>query len=550
MKKFFFAFLSTILLLQSCEYDDSELRGNITDLQERVTKLELVCKELNTNVTALQTIVQALNSRDYVVNVSSIYSEGSVIGYSITLFYGGTFTIYNGKDGVDGYVPNIGVAMDVDGIYYWTLDGKWLLDVNGEKVKASGIDGKNGTDGTDGTNGKDGVDGTDGTDGTNGKDGVDGTDGKDGSDGNDGITPRLKIENNYWYISYNNGVDWEILGKATGNDGINGDNLFDSVTQDDTYVYFNLADGTIITLPKQDKRNIQFEDLVVKSICCKYWDQNNDGELSYDEAASVTSLENAFWNNSDIIAFNELRFFTNLNIIDYDDFVNCSSLWKITFPENLTELSGFTGCSSLTSIIIPKNVTKLGSFDGCTGMKSIILECHNLKNYYQPFEGCSGVAHIDFDIPSSLFSGADITSVVMGDNVKEIADSAFLGCDEIKNLVLGKNVEVIGKHAFASCGKLENLTIGDKIKSIGEEAFIVYTNARKTKNFYIESATPPAVGTRAFYYRNYNNTYNTYSYGVQRGLKIYVPDSSLDLWKTQLTEYESILFAKSEENEN
>lgn len=354
MKKLFFAFLSTILLLQSCEYDDSELRGNITDLQERVTKLELVCKELNTNVTALQTIVQALNSRDYVVNVSSIYSEGSVIGYSITLFYGGTFTIYNGKDGVDGYVPNIGVAMDVDGIYYWTLDGKWLLDVNGEKVKASGIDGKNGTDGTDGTNGKDGVDGENGT------------------DGKDGITPRLKIENNYWYISYNNGVDWEILGKATGNDGINGDNLFDSVTQDDTYVYFNLSDGTVITLPKQDKKNIQFEDLYTKMLCCNQWDEDGDGELSYAEAAKVTEVY--FYNDDKIIAFTELKYFTNLSSLRMN---MCASLWKVELPEHLTKLDDctFEACSYLKRISVPNNVTVLGNrcFSNCGSLEVVTL---------------------------------------------------------------------------------------------------------------------------------------------------------------------------------
>ncbi|MBO7230165.1 MAG: leucine-rich repeat protein [Bacteroidaceae bacterium] len=364
MKKFALFFLSCFCLLQSCEkYDDSELRDNISDLQDRVSKLEAVCKELNTNVSALQTIVQALNSRDYVVNVSSIYREGTVVGYSITLFYGGTFTIYNGEDGVDGYVPNIGVAKDVDGVYYWTLDGKWLLDVNGDKIKASGTDGKDGVDGTDG---KDGVDGTDG------KDGVDGTDGKDGSDGNDGITPRLKIENNYWYISYNNGVDWEILGKATGNDGINGDNLFDSVTQDDTYVYFNLSDGTVITLPKQDKKNIQFEDLYAKMLCCNQWDEDGDGELSYAEAAKVTEVH---LNNDDkIIAFTELKYFTNLSSLYM---AACASLWKVELPEHLTKLDGgtFRACSKLKRISVPNNVTVIGGacFYDCGSLEVVTL---------------------------------------------------------------------------------------------------------------------------------------------------------------------------------
>ena len=38
----------------------------------------------------------------------------------------------------------------------------------------------------------------------------------DGQDGADGITPQLKIEESYWYISYDNGHIWERLGKAVG----------------------------------------------------------------------------------------------------------------------------------------------------------------------------------------------------------------------------------------------------------------------------------------------------------------------------------------------
>lgn len=87
------------------------------------------------------------------------------------------------------------------------------------------------------------------------------------------------------------------------------------VTQDDEFVYFYLSDGTMITLPKHDKENIQFEDLNVKAICCKNWDTNNDGELSYAEAAAVTDIGTTFKGNTNIIAFNELKYFTGLTAI-------------------------------------------------------------------------------------------------------------------------------------------------------------------------------------------------------------------------------------------
>lgn len=77
-----------------------------------------------------------------------------------------------------------------------------LKDAEGKPISLKGDKGQ------DGSNGQDGADGKDGQDGEDGKDGADGQDGKDG------ITPQLKIEDGYWYISYDNGT-WKQLGKAT-----------------------------------------------------------------------------------------------------------------------------------------------------------------------------------------------------------------------------------------------------------------------------------------------------------------------------------------------
>ena len=249
----------------------------LENLDQRVTKLEELCKEMNTNITSLQTIVSVLQSNDYITGIVEIKKNGEVIGYTITFGKHDPITIYHGqdgkdgqngadgKDGQDGVTPIIGIAQDTDGVYYWTLNGEWLLDDNGNKLPVSGTNGK---DGQNGSNGQDGTDGKDGQDGTNGKDG------QDGADGKDGVTPQLKIEDGYWYISYDNGATWTQLGKATGEDGKDGadgkdgqngsngtdgkdgkdgqdgDSMFQSVTQDENYVYFTLADGTVIKIAK------------------------------------------------------------------------------------------------------------------------------------------------------------------------------------------------------------------------------------------------------------------------------------------------------------
>ena len=209
--------------------------------------LQRLCNETNTNLSALQTIVTALQNNDYITSVDPLTENGKVVGYTIKFAKSNPIVIYNGKDGADGNTPVIGVKKDTDGIYYWTLDGEWLTDEKGNKVKAQGTDGK------------DGVDGEDGNDGVDGEDGVDGTNGKDGKDG---ITPQLKIENGRWMLSMDNGKTWTDIGQATGADGTDGEDgvdgkdgtngIFKSVTEDNDNVYFTLEDDSVITIPKSD----------------------------------------------------------------------------------------------------------------------------------------------------------------------------------------------------------------------------------------------------------------------------------------------------------
>ena len=132
--------------------------------------LQRLCNETNTNLSALQTIVTALQNNDYITSVDPLTENGKVVGYTIKFAKSNPIVIYNGKDGadgVDGNTPVIGVKKDTDGIYYWTLDGEFIV-VDGQKIKAQGTDGNN------------------------------------GADGSDGVTPKLEIQEGYWWISYDN----------------------------------------------------------------------------------------------------------------------------------------------------------------------------------------------------------------------------------------------------------------------------------------------------------------------------------------------------------
>lgn len=240
MKKIFSCVLvlTTLLFAHSCRepYDDTYLSGRIDNLEDRVTDLETLCQEMNSNIASLQTLINATQQGDYITDLSVISENGVEIGYSVTFAKNGTINIYHGKDGEDGedgvdvgHTPDIGVMQDTDGEYYWALNGEWLLDEDGNKVKAVAVD---------------------------------------GTDGDDGVTPQLRINNEYWEVSYDGGKTWTSLDcKATGEDGISSaDAIFDDVYEENGYVVFELRNGGSYKVPISKESGLAIEFSVEQGV--------------------------------------------------------------------------------------------------------------------------------------------------------------------------------------------------------------------------------------------------------------------------------------------
>ncbi len=145
MKKILSVFCIATLLFASCsdEYDDSKLWQNVNDLKDRIASLEKTVRTMNSDIGSIQSIIDAINARDYIVKIEELADKS---GYTITFAKGNTITIKHGKDGIDGKdSPIIGIDI-YEGIYYWTIttngNTTWLLDNDGNKLKVSGVDGK------------------------------------------------------------------------------------------------------------------------------------------------------------------------------------------------------------------------------------------------------------------------------------------------------------------------------------------------------------------------------------------------------------------------
>lgn len=210
MRKFLLTMLTAIsFMFSGCSYNDSDLWEAVDDLTSRVEALEAATRSINSDIEALQAMVNALQS-----NVSVTQVEQTSNGYVIHFSDGSQATIANGRDGENGVnAPEISVKQDTDGNYYWTKGGEWLV-VNGQKVRANAIDGK---------------------------------------DGESAIAPQVRInpDTKEWEISVDNGETWTGTGVIAQPKDEN-PSLFKNVEVTDDCVIFTMTDGSVFTLMRND----------------------------------------------------------------------------------------------------------------------------------------------------------------------------------------------------------------------------------------------------------------------------------------------------------
>ncbi|MBR5499589.1 MAG: hypothetical protein IKV75_05460, partial [Bacteroidales bacterium] len=78
MKKFLTIIIAILTAISCSNLDDvwAELR----DHEERIERLETECLRLNSNIEAVQTVLKALQSNDYVTDIVKIMEDGVEVG--------------------------------------------------------------------------------------------------------------------------------------------------------------------------------------------------------------------------------------------------------------------------------------------------------------------------------------------------------------------------------------------------------------------------------------------------------------------------------------
>jgi hypothetical protein len=273
------------------------------------------------------------------------------------------------------------------------------------------------------------------------------------------------------------------------------------------------ASYTVIYEPSTIK-NIDFADAAVKAICVDNWDTNEDGELSYDEAAAVASIGVYFKGNTAITSFDELQFFTGLTQLVSEAFYGATNLKSIVLPQSVSNIQTnvFRFCQNLEHIVLPDSMIMINSnsFAG-TGIKSIIF----------PQKGNLQLAY-------NAFAESKLRSIYIPANVTRIYDYMLSDCDDLisitvdqdngkydsregcnaiietatntliascKNTVVPSSVTALGNYAFYHNKELKTLELPEGIKTIGN--YIMSTCDSLTK-VIAHMPEPPTVTTTNF----------------------------------------------------
>ena len=527
MKKELVMSLGLALSCLACsKYDDSALYNLIAKLDQRLVAVEEHVKKANEDIKTLKSLVSAASQGKTITEVKKTDE-----GYDLTFSDKQVISIKMGRDGMDGHSPKISVALD-GGVYYWQLDGKWLLDTQGQKVRVSGETGPQGIPGKDGATGPQGI------------------------PGEDGKTPKLRINAGKWEVAYGNN-DWTpvtvVSSGTSGATTVEGLDLFKNIKETDKEVVITLKSGGTIKLSKQTStpsNPLQPSEVISdpdnpfngKNIV---WDEisSDDYKLSVNRRSLIkwqnTSTQNLDMNRDSQLrkitfignyAFSECRNLKNVHIassvtsIGEYAFEDCSSLKSATIPSSVTSIGdkAFEGCRSLTSINIPSSVTSIGeyAFEDCSSLTSINIPSSVTSIGKAAFYRCSSLKSIT--IPSSVtsigglaFAGcSNLASVTIPSSVASIGGSTFYGCRSLTSITIPSSVTSIGREAFAGCSNLASVYISSSVTSIGEVAFSYCSNLTSV---VFKGNNPPKIANSAS--KVFENTPSSLQLIVPKGAK-------------------------------
>ena len=172
-------------------------------------------------------------------------------------------------------------------------------------------------------------------------------------------------------------------------------------------------------------------------------------------------------------------------------YLNNEIIADLVIPSKVESIGdyAFYGCSSLTGVTIPDSVTNIGNsaFYGCSELTSVAisdLSAWSTISFGDYNSNPLSYAH------SLYLNGLIVTDLIIPNNITNIGNYVFFGCDSLTSVTIPNSVTTIGNSAFSGCDGLTSVTIPDSVTSIGSFAFSdctelteIYYNAVEVSDF-------------------------------------------------------------------
>ena len=155
---------------------------------------------------------------------------------------------------------------------------------------------------------------------------------------------------------------------------------------------------------------------------------------------------------------------------------------EVILPHGLEDIGdeAFMGCKSLRAITLSGSLTSIGSgaFKGCTSLTDVVFFAQ-IGDVPKDKVFFSNIGSSDLEVtvtgidrvPANLFFGcSDLTSVIFGDSVVTIGESAFESCASLASVDLS-GVMTVEDNAFKACVSLSDVRFSESESHFGHMAF-------------------------------------------------------------------------------
>lgn len=166
------------------------------------------------------------------------------------------------------------------------------------------------------------------------------------------------------------------------------------------------------------------------------------GDINGDDIALIREMAGADVNGDETKGHLSILNLKDANIVAGGNPYYVKSTTEACYSKkNIIGSYMFTNCK-LTNVILPSNATEIGS-----------------NIFYK-----TGIEGYSVD-------NTTLVSIIIGDKVTVIDDSAFSRCIGLTEIIIPNGVTKIGESAFSECVNLAKISISDNVTSIGEGAF-------------------------------------------------------------------------------